>query len=294
MATLQHIEESQKTGKEELQQEVITGFTPKLTDDTQVPEQKFVIFRLVKKKRGREYIDGVCDAVMNPKTKKRERIWLINGADSIWQSDLIELLKDKEYVKRNRRSLLFENGVCRISTADDRALEFARANTKNVGKSRNTSGKWGYYEYDAAAEQQERLKSQMTKIEMVIKAKEMPVEKMKKLASFLGIVPYDDLGQLKSEDGIRTELMIKADTQPSLFSKYIDSEEVDVAYSVKKAILDAKIDLTGQDGNAIWAGGKGFICKIPAGRKPYEYLTELAMTNSEMGIRFKQQLQTVV
>jgi hypothetical protein len=102
------------------------------------------------------------------------------------------------------------------------------------------------------------------------------------------------LGQLKSEDGLRTELMIKADTQPLLFSKYIDSEEVDVAYSVKKAILDAKIDLTAQDGNALWAGGKGFICKIPAGRKPYEYLTELAMTNNDTGIRFKQQLQTVV
>lgn len=293
MATLKHIEESQKTGKEEFTEQQIS-FTPTLTDDTQMPEQEFVIFRLVKKKRGREYIDGVCDAVMNPKTKKRERIWLINGADSIWQSDLLELLKDKEYVRRNRRSLLFENSVCRIDTTDDRALEFARANTKNVGKNRNTSGKWGYYEYDAAAEQQERLKSQMTKIEMVIKAKEMPVEKMKKLASFLGIVPYDDLGQLKSEDGLRTELMIKADTQPLLFSKYIDSEEVDVAYSVKKAILDAKIDLTAQDGNALWAGGKGFICKIPAGRKPYEYLTELAMTNNDTGIRFKQQLQTVV
>jgi len=40
----------------------------------------------------------------------------------------------------------------------------------------------------------------------------------------------------------------------------------------------------------LWAGGKGFIAKIPVGRKPYEYLTELAMTNSDEGRAFKEGL----
>ena len=71
-------------------------------------------------------------------------------------------------------------------------------------------------------------------------------------------------------------------------------EVVDIQYLVKQAIIEAKIDLTGQAGNALWAGGKGFICKIPVGRKPYEYLTELAMTNSDEGKSFKEQLQTLV
>jgi len=43
----------------------------------------------------------------------------------------------------------------------------------------------------------------------------------------------------------------------------------------------------------IWAGGGGHIGKIPAGRKPVEYLTELAMTNSNEGKQFKQQLETL-
>jgi hypothetical protein len=257
------------------------------------PERQFYIFKLAKKKRGRTYVDGINDAVMNPNSKKRERIWLLNGADSIWQSDLVELLKDKDYIRRNRRSLLFEDGICRIPVHDDRAIEFARACNHNIGiENRTKGGKYDFYEYDAAKEQQAGLKKQMLKIDMVIKAKEMKEDKMKKLASFLGIIFYDDLGQPKGEDGIRSELMLRADSDPIGFQKYIDSEEVEVAYLVKKAIIEAKIDLGGQPGNAVWAGGKGLIAKIPAARKPHEYLTELAMTNSEDGRRFKEQLQT--
>ena len=299
MATLKDLQFSQTSDKGETRKsskvqpdyeimspESFTGSSVGVTPN----ENSYVIFRLVKKKRGRIHIDGICDVVMNPKTNKRERIWLLNGADSIWQSEILELLKDKEYVRRNRRSLTFEDGVLRIPIWDDRALEFARANTKNVGKNRSASGKFDFYEYNAAAEQEDRLKRQMLKIDMVIKAKEMPTEKMKKLASFLGIVFFDDLGQPKGDDGVRSELMILADNDPINFSKYIDSQEVEIAYAVKRAILDAKIDLNGQQGNAIWAGGKGFIAKIPSARKPYEYLTELAMTNSDEGRAFKEQL----
>lgn len=291
MANLATVQSSQK-GDNVVQPSFPVGSFDGLPAGDTTPQAAYVIFRLVKKKKGRTHIDGVCDAVMNPKTKRRERIWLLNGADSIWQSELLELLKDKEYVNRNRRSLIFENGICRIPVEDERALEYARACTKNVGKLRNGNGKFDYYEYDANEEQKERLKVQMLKIDMVIKAKEMPVEKMKKLAWFLGIFPFDELGQPKGDDGIRTELMLKADSNPVLFEKYIDSEEVNISYMVKKAIIDAKIDLTGQAGNAIWANGKGFIGKIPATRKAHEYLTELAMTNSDEGRTFKDQLNT--
>lgn len=295
MATLRHVQNSQSgTDTQELPLQE-SSFNSMLGGEIAVPtERRYVLFRLVKKKKGRTHIDGICDAVMNPKTKRRERVWLLNGVDSIWQSDLLEVLKDKDYTKRNRRSLLFESGVCRILVDDDRALEFARACTKNVGKSRGGNGKFDYYEYDPAEEQKDRLKVQMTKIDMVIKAKDMPVEKMKKLASYLGIVFYDELGQPKGDDGIRTELMIKADSNPVLFSKYIDSKEVDVAYMVKKGILEAKIDLTAQNGNAIWAAGQGFIAKIPSARKPLEYLTELAMSHTPEGKAFKEQLETTI
>lgn len=129
---------------------------------------------------------------------------------------------------------------------------------------------------------------------MVIKAKEMPADKMKKLANFMGVAFNDDLGQYKGDDVIRRELIIRAKRDPKNFEKYIDSKEVEVAYLVKKAIIDAKIDLTAQGGNALWAGNGGFIAKIPMTRKPNEYLTELAMTNSEEGRNFMEQLEKII
>ena len=252
-----------------------------------------IIFKLVHKKKGRTHLDSICNNVLNPKTGKRERAWLLMGAASIWQSELTEVLKDKDYVNKSRYGKIFEDGVCRISSLEANELEFLRVNSNNVGKNRGGNGKYDFYEYDPAEEQKQRLKVQSIKIDMIIKAKEMPVEKMKKLASFLDIKPYDELGQLKGDDGVRAELMIKADTMPTTFAKYLDSPEVEIAYMVKKAIVEAKIDLTGQNGNALWAGGKGFITKIPSTKKPYEYLTELAMTNSNEGRAFKEQLETM-
>lgn len=282
-------------GEQKTEQVVEQSFNfPNLgNSDTTIVPQKYVIFRLVKKGQRRLRVDGICDGVVNPKTKRRERIWLLRGADSIWQSELTDLLKDKEYVSKNRVSLLFEDGICRVPTDDDRMLEFARANAHNVGKDRTGSGKYDYYEYNAAEEQKLRYDKQLTKINTVLKIKDMADEPMKKLASFLGIVFYDELGQPKGVDGVRTELLMKADSQPDIVNKYIDSKEVEIAFMVKKAIIEAKIDLTGQQGNAIWSDGKGFIAKIPSVRKPYEYLTELAMTNSSEGKAFKEQLEAM-
>ncbi len=278
----------------EPKQEVEIPFVPQM--ETRVVQQEFVIFRLVgNKRKGRVYVDGIDDAVLNPKTQKRERIWLLNSADSIWQSDLVELIKDKDFLRRNRRSLLFESGVCRIPVWDDRALEFARACRHNIGsKDRRTGSKYEFIEYDPIKQQEEAIKKEYFEIEMVLKAKDMEVNKMKKVASFLGIAFNDDFGQYKGDDGIRRELIIAAKRNPKNFEKYIDSKEVEIAYLVKKGIMEAKIDLTAQGGNAIWAGGKGFIAKIPISRKPLEYLTELAMTNTEEGRGFKEQLEQII
>lgn len=290
-ANLEAINESQKNKKE---RELTAGIGNFSTGIAQEGEKMYVIFKLVKRSKGRKYIDGRCDNVTNPKTKRKERIWLLQGADSIWQSDLLELLKDKEYVNHNLRSLIFEDSVCRIRTDDQNALEYARLNRNNVGKNRNGAGKWDYFEYDPQEEAKARLDRENKEIAMMLTAQAMDTEKAKKLAAFFNIRFVDDLGSYIGDDGVKTELIRAAKRDPYLFEKYIDSAEVEVSWMVKKAIIDAKIDLNGQAGNAIWANGKGFIAKIPGDKKPYEYLTELAMTNSEEGKKFKEQLQTVV
>lgn len=274
------------------------GSMSNFVEPTNMPKRGYVIFRLVKKKQRRVRIDGICDNCLNPDTGKKERAYLIRGAHSIWQSDLTDLIKEIDkphsYVNKNRDSLLFEDGICRIPVEEENRLLYARVNRHNVGKNRAGSGKYDYYEYDAQEEQKFRLEKQMHRIKMISKANEMPEDKMKKLAAYLGISFVDELGMPKGMDGIRSELMIKADTQPEIFEKYIDSKEVEISWLVRRAILDAKIDLTAQSGNAIWAGGKGFIAKIPSTRKAYEYLTELAMTNSDEGRNFLEQLKQIV
>lgn len=297
MATLKNVEESQQSQVQEpssLIQESPTAnhYEPPTSEE---PVVAYTIYKLVNSARkGRVYIDGIDD-VIHPKTKKMERIYLITGAHSIWSSELTELLRDKDYVSRNRRSLLFEGGVCRIPSWDERALEYAAVTRHNIGsKHRNTGSKFEFYEYNPAKQQEEALKKEMFELDMSFKAREMPVDKMKKLAAYLGIVFYDDLGQPKSDNGIRQELMIKAKRDPITFEKYIESKEVEISYMVKKGIYDNLIDLGSQNGNAIWGKGQGFIAKIPQARRPHEYLTELAMTNSEDGRRFLEQLQTIV
>lgn len=261
-------------------------------------EQLNVLFKLVKPKKGRTYLDNCCDNVINPKTKRPERIWLLNGANSIWDTELEYILKDKDRYGRARRGMdiVFIDGVCRVRSSELLKLEFMRANCHNVGDKRGGNGKWDFYEYSPQRESEERQKKQMLKVQMVVKASELDYSASgygRKLASFLAISMVDELGMAKEPDGIKTELMIKADTDPVTFQKYLDSREVEISYLVKRAIIDAKIDLGGQARNASWANGKGFIAKMPAERKPYEYLTELALTNSDEGRRFLEQLKQV-
>ena len=294
MATsLKHVQDAMKgEPKASVQQEVFSH-TPSGTgtENGNVGERQYVVFRLVNKKQRRLNIDGICHEVVNPKTGRPETIRLIRGANSIWTSELTELLKDKDYVNKNRIGLRFEDGICRVGVHEVNKLEFARTIKHNVGRERNAAGKYGFYEYDAAEEANFRYQKQMNKVNTVIAVNNLPVESMKKLALFFDIKPWDELGMPKSDEGMRTELLIRADSTPDLISKYIDSREVEVSFLVRKAIVEAKIDLGGQAGNAVWSGSKGFIAKIPSGRKALEYLTEFAMTNSNEGRQFKEQLE---
>jgi len=286
---------NQETAEQKLDKiQIPTDITPAETQ----PEGVYnVIFKMVKKKRGRHWLDNCCDPVPNPENGgKMERMWLLSGANDVWESTVEHILKDKNRYDRARRGMdiIFLDGVCRVRSTDTLRLKFLKNHPKNVGDRRTGSLGSDFYEYSPAKEQQDRQKKQLLKIEMVLKAKELSEkdpEKMKKIASYLGIPFVDELGMVKSNDGITTELMLRADTDPVTFQKCLDSREVEVGYLVKRAIIDGKIDLGGESRNAIWANGKGYICKIPSVRKPYEYLTELALTNSDDGIKFLEQLK---
>ena len=117
---------------------------------------------------------------------------------------------------------------------------------------------------------------------------------MRKHAKFLGIRLINELGEPKSEEGIRREYVVYASRNPEYFNKTKGTQDVEISWLVSKAINDALIDVGGVDGRITWSNGGGKICFIPNGENANQYLTNLAMTNTAEGIAFKEQLQKFV
>lgn len=257
-------------------------------------QTKYHIFKLVDtKKKGGTYIPNIDD-VINPETGKEERIRLLSGVESIWVKDQKGL--DPDYIKQNAKSLAFPRGAkcLRIPDWDKTALEFARICRHNIGNPNRKSGsKFEFFEYDPAKQAKEALERESLEIDMAIVARELDEVTLKKYSSFLKITMHDELGELKTIDSLRKELMLYAKRNPFLFRDLIStkSKEVEINYLVKKGILSAKIDVGSQPGRAFWANGGGLIGIIPQKRQALEYLTELALTNTEEGRQFQKQLK---
>lgn len=268
-----------------------TPYVPQIPLESREEEEKetWIIFKMIKKVRA-YHLDAYED-VFNPATKGFERIRLLAGVDTIWLKEQKEI--DKDYVRGNLRPLKFENGILRISSWDKSGLARVRASNSLVDNpNRKKGGKYEFFEYDPARAAKEALDKEFLELEMVVKAKEMPEEKMLKHAAFLKIQMVDELNRPKGPDGIRKEYMLAAKRNPAFFKRTMDSKEVDIQYMIRAAILDSKIDL-GKDQNTAYWGGGGYICRIPQGRKPLDYLVELAMTNSSEGKHFMEQLNQI-
>ena len=255
---------------------------------------KYHIFKLVSNTRkGGVHVPGIDD-VINPNTGKMERIRLLTGVDTIWLKEQKDITPD--YAKMNQRNLSFVRGtkILRIPDYDHTALEFARLTRHNIGSPANKTGShFEFYEYNPEREQQELLRKEELEIKMAILAQGMAAEKMKKHAAFLGIRLIDDLGLPKSEEGLRREYMIYAKRNPEYFEKTVESKEIEVAWLVKKAILDSKLEIGREAGKVYWANGGGFITAIPKNENIESYLVNLALTNTEEGREFKDRLTKV-
>jgi hypothetical protein len=259
-----------------------------------VKETKYHIFKLVDtKKKGGTYIPNIDD-VINPATGKEERMRLLVGVDTIWIKDQKHL--DADYIKQNAKSLVFPRGAkcLRIPDWDKTSLEFARLCRHNIGSpNRKTGSKFEFFEYDPAKQAAEALERESLEIDMAIIARQLDEVTLKKYFSFLKLIMHDDLGEMKSAEMLRKELMLYAKRNPFEFRDLVNnkSKEVEISYLVKKAVISAKIDIASQPGRAFWANGGGLIGIIPNNRQAVDYLTELALTNTEDGRNFQKQLK---
>lgn len=272
----------------QMQQEI----TSIAVQGSEQPEVKYTIFKLVKpKRRGNVHIDGTDD-VINPKTGKQERIRLLAGVSTIWMSEQMEQKIAPEYISQNKRSLKFmRGGIVLIPNWDTAALEFAQVCNSNIGNPKRKKGTtWEFFEYNPQKQAEEAMKRDMLGLDMAIKAREMSEEDVRKYASFIKVVFYDEYQQPKPPEALRRELMLYASKFPEKFNEMTGDKqaEVNLQFMVKNAIISNKIDL----GNLpdVRFGTGQFICKLPPGAQPLQYLTDLGSTNSEEGKSFKEQL----
>lgn len=302
MATLQDVNYSmngeQSTQKNKPESKFAGKIEYKYDDEgniVNITKKEWYVFKLVDNtKKGGVYIPNIDD-VWNPKTKQVERIRLLSGVPSIWQKDQKDLTP--EYIKQNGISLQFHRGqkMMRIAAHNTTALEFCRLTNSNIGNPKRVKGSWfEFFEYDFAAAESEAFEKENFELEMALLAKGANVDDMKKHASFLGIRLVNDLGEPKSEDGIRREYVVSAKRNPAYFKQTLNTPQIEVSWLVKKAISETLIDINKEPGKIYWSNGGGMICVCPQSMSPQQYLVELAMTNSKEGQTFKEQLQKAV
>jgi hypothetical protein len=240
-------------------------------------------------KKGKYHMEGIDD-VWDPDKKKMVRIRLLRGFPSIYMEDQKNL--EPQFISSNRRSLVFDARILRVPDYDTSAIEFLQKCNSNVDNpNKKGTRKLTFFEWNPQRQAEVERKKRLDRIEAIKFATMATVEDMRKHANYLGINATDDLGFPKSDDAMRNDYELYAESQPSKFMQSAGSKEVEVAFVVKKAILDSKIDLTAKAGSAYWANDGGFICRIPSGVKPQDYLVEYAMLPQEESKQFLNQLK---
>jgi hypothetical protein len=253
----------------------------------------YKIFKLSDtKKNGRYHMEGIDD-VLNKKTGRMERIRLLRGFPSIWVEDQKGL--EKSFVEQNRRSLIFDRRVLRIPDYDVEALEFLELCNANLDNpNRKGTRKVTFFQWNPKRTAELERAKRVAKVEAIKYASLASDEEMRKHCNFLGISFVDELGMPKSLEALRNDYELYAEAQPNKFMQSAGSKEVEIAYIVKKALIDNKIDTTTKRGSAYWSNNGGFICKIPSDKKPQNYLVEFAMYPQDESVAFLEQLKKLL
>lgn len=262
----------------------------------EIDPDKWYMFKLVdNSKKGGQYLPSVDD-VIHPETNKMERMRLLAGVNTIWQKDQKDI--DINYIKKNQREIKFARGVklLRVRGIDETLVRFLQLTNANIGNSNRVAGaRFEIYEYDSAAAEKEAFEKEEFELEMAIAAKMEKEDDMKKHAAFLGISMINpQTGEPKTADGIRREYVLAAKRNPHYFKQTLKTEQVEIAWLVKRAVGEGLIDIGREPGKLHWANGGGIIGAYPQTENPQQHLVNLAMTNTKDGREFKEQLKKIV
>lgn len=258
---------------------------------------KMIPFKLVKKNVSGVYIQAI-DYVIDPKDPESglQMIRLLKGVPSIWE-------KDQKHIPANQIGKMVEtlewpkgSRFMFVPAYDKARLQFMELCCHNrLNEHRTKGSKTEFFKYDPEVVEKEKTAAAMREIDLLIKASKQSFEKMKKHAIYLGIrLTHTITGTPKTEEALRGEYLLRAKQTPEEFEKSFDSKDVDVYYKIQRAIEEGFIDISRGDRKAYWGKDGGVICVLPKSEQPRQYLTQLALTNSEEGKEFKQELERLI
>ncbi len=256
--------------------------------------QPSVIFRLRNPPNGKVHLDGIDD-VFDPEKKIMRRMRLLRGIAEIWQDKQDEAKIPESYINKNRISVTFIQGSIILDPIKDASIiDFVRrSNYLETNIHRLPGKKRVIYEWNPAEQEKVAFEKEMLEMEVIRLAMQQPLEKMRKHAIYLKISFNDEMGVPRSEQGIRVLYLREAKRDPANFKKTLGSKEVEISFLIKRAIIDAKIDIAGKNGSIYWPNGP-LICKLPHGRQPDEYLVDFAMLPTDESKEFLDRLQKTV
>lgn len=304
MSTLKQVEDAMNGGQDQSLKATIDFIPDTVFDqEEQAPiNHEFVVFKLANTNRqGGVHIPGI-DYVIDPRTVTPEKpngngpemIRLINGVTTIWGKEQEKV--DKKFIDKNIRSISFPRGsrFITVPSWDMAQIEFMRMARHNIKNPHRKSGsKTEYFEYDPNEQAKALLDKEMKEVEAIGMASTQTMEKIKPHAFYLNISFIDEYQIPKPDSRIRAEYMLAAKRDPAAFMNSLNTEEVEVRYKIRQAIVDGKIDISKGDGYAYYSGG-GRICLLPKTEKPLKTLTDLAITKNKEGREFKEQLKKIV
>lgn len=282
---------------EPISQEMIEASKIASRNITSTTSKGHIIYKLLDTEKKGKYILNLIDDVAARPDKNgvsigNERIRVLRGVQTIWQKDQKDIPAD--FIKANRRTLIFEKGRAIVPKTDHQVIEFMELFNGNVDNpnpvmARNTK----FFRWNPEKQAEEQLKKEDRMIEAIRKADEVAEASevaMRKHASYLGISMVDGLGEPLPPKGIKAAYVRYAHNNPDNFLETLNKKDVEITYLVKKALIDGKIDTSRGNNSIHWADG-GLIGKLPVSQTAIQYLVSLAMNHSEEGKEFLENLK---
>lgn len=231
--------------------------------------------------------------VYDPNTNSTRTIRLIRGAGSIWLDEQEGFTP--QYIQRNKQDIIFNNGFLRVPRTNRTLLNFL-LNSDDYDKKehRMRTKKPRYTLVNTAEVESEQLKKEENRLRAINFAMNTTVEDMMIHAQFLGIGMTNEYGEQKSIAKVRVEYANKAGSTPDYFMKTAGTTASKVQFFVKKGLEEGHIDVSSKKGYAVWKDSDVVICEIAFGKKPYEAITEFAMTKTTEANAFYERVKNAV